>query len=511
MPFQNWKISTYLAVGYGLMLLLMLSLVSLSVSTVSRLSEPGFRTDEDKAAALAVVDVSMRTEAVRALELVLAEDPSNRTRAQQQLDSNRRLLDDALSHLTALSPSVEETALISKFNAARVAYLATFGKVSSAWTADGAQAEASKVMVSEALPTLEKLQDNANALTDFEKRLSHQHYEEAERDADFNQQLMVGLGLVGLLVGVGFAVLLWRSIAKSLKDALYIAETVASGNLSQDFNTEVGGDFGQLLGSLGTMEDVLTNLVERLKASTVSIKDASENIASDNSNLANRTVALAASLEEAAASMGELTATVRQTADRARSASDLAVVTTGVAQRGGVVVGQVVQTMEAISTSSKKIADIIGVIEGIAFQTNILALNAAVEAARAGEQGRGFAVVASEVRSLAQRSADAAKEIKGLIGGSVAEVKNGAVLVAQAGQTMDEIVRGVIQVRDLLSDISIAAAQQSAGLSQVTEAVVHMDKMTQENASLVDHAVTTTTELAEQAKALQAVVDEFKV
>ena len=322
---------------------------------------------------------------------------------------------------------------------------------------------------------------------------------------------LVVLGLLGLLISAGSAYGVWRSISKPLEDAIYIAQTVASGDLSQDFETELEGDFGRLLGSLGTMEDTLTDLVERLKDSATSINEASRTIASDNANLSTRTVDQAASLEETAASMEQISATVKQTADRARSASTLAVDTAGVAQRGGVMVGEVVQTMNAISSSSRKIVDIIGVIESIAFQTNILALNAAVEAARAGEQGRGFAVVASEVRSLAQRSAEAAKEIKGLIGSSVAEVENGAVLVGKAGQTMDEIVQGVASVRDLLSEISDATSQQSTGITQVTEAVVRMDKVTQENASLVDHAASAAAQLAEQAQALQGVVDEFKV
>ncbi|MDD0812197.1 methyl-accepting chemotaxis protein [Curvibacter sp. RS43] len=322
---------------------------------------------------------------------------------------------------------------------------------------------------------------------------------------------MLGLGLLSAVVA---AVAVWslrRSIVKPLNDALFIAETVASGDLSQEFSTELGGDFGRLLGSLGTMEDTLTDLVGRIKGSTDAIAHAAGDIHSGNADLSRRTEDQAASLEETAASMEELTSTVRQNAERARSASGLAVNASGIAQRGGQVVDQVVQTMDAISASSKKIVDIIQVIEGIAFQTNILALNAAVEAARAGEQGRGFAVVASEVRSLAQRSAVAAREIKSLIGDSVEQVQSGAGLVGQAGHTMAEIVQAVGQVTGLLGEISGALNEQSTGIEHVNQAVAHMDSVTQQNAALVQQAAQAAALLSTQARQLQEVVGEFKL
>ena len=322
---------------------------------------------------------------------------------------------------------------------------------------------------------------------------------------------LLALGFAGLLVAAALAWAISRSIVAPLDEAILIAETVAAGDLSQEFTTERGGDFGRLLGALGTMEDTLTDLVGRIARSTHAIALASSEIDSGNRHLSERTEQQASSLQQTASSMEQLTATVRQNADRAQSASGLAVGASGIAERGGIVVGQVVDTMTAISGSSRKIVDIIQVIEGIAFQTNILALNAAVEAARAGEQGRGFAVVAGEVRSLAQRSAVAAREIKELIAGSVEQVQNGSQLVGRAGDTMQEIVSAVRGVSTILGEISGALAEQSAGIAQVNQAVSHMDGVTQQNAALVEQAAAAATALSDQARQLKIAVGEFKL
>jgi len=332
-----------------------------------------------------------------------------------------------------------------------------------------------------------------------------------ERSAESTRYLMFGIGLVALVLGVGFAYGLARSVVVPLEEAINIAEIVASGDLSHDFETTRGGEFGRLLRALGTMEDILTDLVTRIKESSDPITVASGEIAAGNADISQRTDEQAASLKQTARSMEELTSTVRLNAGRAQTASELAVDASTIAERGGAAVSKVVATMEAITASSKKIADIIQVIEGIAFQTNILALNAAVEAARAGTQGQGFAVVAGEVRNLAQRSAAAAKEIRELISDSVSQVASGAALAGQAGRTMQEIVQAVKPVTQILGEISVASAQQSSGVESVSQAVRDMDAVTHQNATLVEQAATAAGALAEQARQLKEVVDEFKV
>ncbi len=302
-----------------------------------------------------------------------------------------------------------------------------------------------------------------------------------------------------------------RSIVQPLQQAILIAETVASGDLSQEFSSDVQGDFGRLLTALGTMEDTLTELVGRIKQSTDAIGISAGEIDAGNENLSSRTQAQVSALTETAASMEQLTATVRQNAERAQSASSLAVSASERAERGGKVVGQVVHTMDAISSSSHKIVDIIQVIEGIAFQTNILALNAAVEAARAGDQGRGFAVVASEVRSLAQRSGEAAKQIKELIHASVSQVQNGAGLVSQAGSSMQDIMQAAGQVSGLLGEISHALQEQSEGIAHVNMAVAHMDSTNQENAVLVQQATQAAGALNARTQDLQQAVGAFRL
>ncbi|SFI42553.1 Methyl-accepting chemotaxis protein [Collimonas sp. OK307] len=305
------------------------------------------------------------------------------------------------------------------------------------------------------------------------------------------------------------AFLISRSITRPLGEAIKVAQTVASGNLSSRIEVKTADETGQLMQALKDMNDSLLTVVGDVRTGTDTIATASSQIASGNQDLSARTEQQASSLEETAASMEQLTSTVKQNADNARQTNQLAVSASGVAIKGGGVVSQVVETMGSINTSAKMIVDIIGVIDSIAFQTNILALNAAVEAARAGEQGRGFAVVASEVRSLAQRSAAAAKEIKTLIGDSVEKVDIGVKLVDQAGITMDEIVDSVKRVTDIMSEIAAASEEQTAGIEQVNQAIMQMDQVTQQNAALVEEAAAAAESLQDQAANLVNVVSVF--
>ncbi|MBV7540118.1 methyl-accepting chemotaxis protein [Acidovorax sp. sic0104] len=323
---------------------------------------------------------------------------------------------------------------------------------------------------------------------------------------------LIGIGLLlGLAVLIPLTFFSVRSITKSLGQAQELAERIASGDLSRDVQVMNQDEVGQLVVSMGRMQDALRGLVRQVQDSAGNISTASSEIASGNHDLSHRTEQTAANLEETASSMEMLTSTVQQSAQSSRQASDFASSAAEVAARGGAVVSQVVTTMDQITTSSRKIADITGVIDSIAFQTNILALNAAVEAARAGEQGRGFAVVASEVRSLAQRSAEAAKEIKGLIGSSVERVEDGSRLVSQAGATMTEIVSSVRRVSDIIAEITASSAEQSDNIGQISQSVTQLDQMTQQNAALVEQSTAASESLREQAVHLTSAVRQFRL
>jgi len=361
-----------------------------------------------------------------------------------------------------------------------------------------------------------KMRDNFDQLTtslrdDVRINTEEARDENHETQDAYNRTLwMLGILLVcGVALGSAILYVLIRAISTPLGKALLVANEIANGQLENQIQITETDEFGELLNSLQRMDMALTKTVREIKGATESIATASSEIAQGNQDLSQRTEMQASSLEETAASMEELTNAVRQNTDNARQAAQLAISATETAVKGGSVVDEVIATMEGISSSSRSIVDIISVIEGIAFQTNILALNAAVEAARAGEQGRGFAVVAGEVRTLAQRAATAAKEIKGLIETSASKVSVGSELVGRAGETMTEIVSAVKRVTDVMNEISAASAEQSSGIEQVNQAITQMDQITQQNAALVEQAAAAAASMEEQGQQLTDTVSVF--
>ncbi|PXW87756.1 methyl-accepting chemotaxis protein [Nitrosomonas sp. Nm84] len=361
------------------------------------------------------------------------------------------------------------------------------------------------------VPKFNVLRDTVFALLDLQGAIAAKENTNAQSHYESIFMISMIIMTLGVLLAVVVGFLLVRAIVAPLNEAIVVANAVASGDLTSRIEINSTNETGRLLQALKTMNDNLVDLVGKVRMGTDSITTASSEIASGNTDLSQRTEEQASSLEETASSMEELTSTVKQNADNARQANQLAAGASEVAVRGGAVVGQVVQTMSSINESSKKIVDIISVIDGIAFQTNILALNAAVEAARAGEQGRGFAVVATEVRTLAQRSAAAAKEIKELISDSVSKVEDGTKLVDEAGATMNEIVSAVKRVTDIMSEISAASQEQRSGIEQVNQAVTQMDEATQQNATLMEEAAAAAESMQEQAQALTHAVSAFRL
>ncbi|MDR7333009.1 methyl-accepting chemotaxis protein [Roseateles asaccharophilus] len=349
------------------------------------------------------------------------------------------------------------------------------------------------------------------SLITFQTELMHNSAKATDSTVDFAAIAVVVAAVAALAIGALMALLITRSVVSPIRQAVTAAETVAAGDLRLHLDTSRRDEAGQLLGALQKMNDALVGIVGAVRGNADSVATASGQIAQGNADLSQRTEQQASNLQETAASMEELSATVNHNTDTARQAAQLADSAARVAESGGQVMGQMVDTMEQITTSSRKINDIIGTIDGIAFQTNILALNAAVEAARAGEQGRGFAVVAGEVRLLAQRSAEAAREIKTLIGASVERVEAGNTLVGEAGRTMNDVVGQVRRVADLISEISAASSEQSKGIGQIGDAVTQLDQVTQQNAALVEESAAAAESLRHQAAQLAETVSAFKL
>jgi methyl-accepting chemotaxis protein len=513
MNLTDYKIKTRLSAGFGLMVLLMLIMIATAIGrfgSISSSTKGIVERDWPSASAASVIDSAAREDARRVLALFVVTDKALRAKSYERIDQDKKSIDAALATLAALTDTPEEKALLAKIQAARAAYSVSFLKVADMVEADDRD-KAAELMNKETFPDLDALLELTSAMVKQQKADIEGGGKVATGHIDFSRNMMIVMGVVALIASAALALWITASITGPLEEAVDIAKSVAAGDLTTRIEVHSQDETGELLTALKHMNDSLASTVHEVRRSTGTISQASGEIATGNMDLSGRTESQASSLEETASSMEQLTSTVKQNADNARQANQLVISASSVATRGGELVAQVVDTMGSIKASSSKIVDIIGVIDGIAFQTNILALNAAVEAARAGEQGRGFAVVASEVRSLAQRSATAAKEIKVLIDDSVEKVDGGSAVVDEAGQTMGLIVTSVQQVADIMAEITSASNEQSLGIEQVNEAISQMDEMTQQNAALVEQAAAAAQSMQDEAATLSASVSVFKL
>jgi methyl-accepting chemotaxis protein len=424
--------------------------------------------------------------------------------------TTRKHIGEQLGKLQEAIKSEGGKAAMEKFKGPRTQYIELQNRYIDAAKA-GRTDEARALLLNEIPPVRASYHQALDGLLKFQDSMMDQSIAEAASEVNRLQWAVGITTTVGLVAAVLMALWIIRSITRPIAQAVNVAHAVAAGELTHPIDTSGSDETAQLLQALKHMQEGLVNVVGKVRAGSESVATASEQIAQGNNDLSARTESQASALQQTAASMEQLNSTVRQNADNARAANQLAQNASTVATQGGEVVADVVRTMKEINDSSSKIADIIGVIDSIAFQTNILALNAAVEAARAGEQGRGFAVVASEVRSLAGRSAEAAREIKGLIGASVERVETGTALVDRAGQTMAEVVGAIQRVTDIMGEISAASTEQSQGVAQVGEAVTQMDQVTQQNAALVEEMAAAAASLNGQAQELVETVAVFKL
>jgi len=510
---KNLKLGVRLGAGFGIVLMLMavmVALAALRLESIGAGADKIVNSDFPKTDALNIIKIHTRDNANRVMEQFLATDAAHIDKSKQAFAENTKRIDAAVDLLAKGLYTEGGKAMLVKIKESRAAYLTSIEKVDQQIKAGNREA-ASTILFTETLPALAKVHASVAVIDDIAVKVIDGDGKDIIENIASARNMMLALGVLAVLIGVGFAWWVTRSITVPVNRAVTIARSIAAGDLTTELDATSKDEIGQLLSELKGMNDSLAGIVTRVRESSDSIATGSSQIATGNADLSQRTEEQASNLQETAASMEQLTSTVQQNADTARQATQLAAGASEAATKGGAVVHEVVATMENITASSKKIADIIGVIDGIAFQTNILALNAAVEAARAGEQGRGFAVVAGEVRNLAQRSADAAKEIKKLIGESVEKVDAGSRLVNDAGESMADIVAQVKRVNDLIAEISAASVEQSGGITQVGEAVAQLDQVTQQNAALVEESAAAADSLKQQAAELAEVVSVFKV
>ena len=511
--FSNLKIGTRLGLGFATVLLLLAGVAGLGLRSMADVQArlDGIVTGNNaRLEAVNKMADAIRDIAIFDSNMILLTDADTMREEARRIAAAREQFSGARKVLAGLVDTADGKALLARADE-KVAVVVPLNNQMTELALQNRNEEATTLFISKFQPAVRSVITELDAMSAQESALAASANAQAMAGYLWARNLMLALGAVAILAGAAIAWLIMRSITRPLDEAVQVAEKVAAGDISSRIEVRSTDETGRLMHALKEMNESLVKIVSEVRTGTQTIATASGQIASGNQDLSSRTEEQASSLEQTAASMEELTSTVKQNADNARQANQLAVTASEVAVKGGAVVSQVVHTMGSINASSKKIVDIIGVIDGIAFQTNILALNAAVEAARAGEQGRGFAVVASEVRSLAQRSAAAAKEIKTLIGDSVEKVEEGSKQVAEAGRTMEEIVGSVRRVTDIMGEITAASQEQTSGIEQINQAIVQMDQVTQQNAALVEEASAAAQSLQEQAGSLVQAVSVFKL
>jgi methyl-accepting chemotaxis protein len=513
MKIVNLKVGTRLGIGFALVLFL--SIVSTAIGIwnmrqIAASTQKMMETPLTKERLVSDWYAVLNAAAIRTSFIIKSADPSLTTTFAEEIAAGAKKGGGMQKALEPLLSSNEEQQMYKELKVLRDKFQQSKNAAMKIKMTDTPE-NAAHFYDTEFVPNTNNYQSKMLELLALQRKSIDRTGQEITRLYESSFELMMLLGALIVALGAVCAYLITRSITRPLNEAIKIAQTVAAGDLTSHIEATTKDETGLLIQTLKNMNDNLLQVVGEVRSGTDTIATATSQIAAGNLDLSSRTEQQASSLEETASSMEELTSTVKQNADNARQANQLAASASEVAVKGGTVVSQVVDTMGSINASSKKIVDIIGVIDGIAFQTNILALNAAVEAARAGEQGRGFAVVATEVRSLAQRSAAAAKEIKELIGDSVEKVDIGTRLVTQAGSTMQEIVDSVKRVTDVMNEITAASHEQSSGIEQVNQAITQMDEVTQQNAALVEQAAAAAASLQDQAAKLVQVVSTFKI
>ena len=511
MSWKNLKIGVRLGIGFALVMLLMLVIAVASAWRMQQIQRNlDFVVNDNNvriAATSRMADV-VRDVAVSVRDMIFLDEEREIARQQAYIGERRK---DYLANMEVLARLVQDDAgqaLLAAVARHRNTVVPLVDKAAALGRTDRKE-DATRVLLDEVREPQARWIGALRELARHEEHKAREMVEQARQEYAQARNRTAALTFIAMALGSLLAWLITRSITAPLNKAVQVARTVAAGDLTSHVEVTTSEETGKLLGALRHMNENLVKIVADVRAGTETISTASGEIASGNLDLSARTEQQASSLEETASSMEELTSTVKLNADNAQQANRLALTASDVAARGGDVVAQVVETMGSINESSRKIVDIIGVIDSIAFQTNILALNAAVEAARAGEQGRGFTVVASEVRNLAQRSAAAARQIKDLIDSSVEQIDAGSMLAGQAGATMQEIVTSIRRVTDIMGDISNATHEQTIGIEQINRAISEMDSVTQQNAALVEEASAAASAMEAQACGLARAVSVF--